>query len=228
MIKIFITGTDTDIGKTYVSTKILQYYSQKGLRTLGMKPVATGCYMYNDRWFNKDAELLLQESLIKVDYSQVNPFSFRDAVSPNIADKAKILTSQRIYNEYKILLNNKPEVLLVEGVGGWSVPINDKETMADFVRLTKLGVIIVVGMKLGCLNHAILTVNNIRAQKVKILGWVANCVMPEMEALNENISTLKSFLNIPFLGRINFEESIGEGTELAKTLNGFGKARFTT
>lgn len=153
MRKIFITGTDTNIGKTYVTVKLLQQFNRQGLKTIGLKPVATGCI--NGQ--NEDALLLQQNASIQVDYSLINPFSFALAVSPNIAcDNISIeKISYALQKAFKI----QADIYLIEGIGGWFVPLNSKKTMADLVKtIEKIEIILVVGIRLGCLNHSLLMI----------------------------------------------------------------------
>jgi dethiobiotin synthetase len=195
--RFFITGTDTNIGKTYISVKLLNHYNSLGFSTIGIKPVATGCFMKDGVMVNDDALLLRENSNIKLDYEQVNPFSFIPGVSPNIASDN--LTAEKICKKVAESMSNKADVYIIEGAGGWHTPINDHETIEDIARILNIPVILTVGMKLGCLNHAILTYKSIIASKVPFHGWVANILDPNMEALNENIATLKSYIKAPFL-----------------------------
>ena len=218
MFKFFVTGTDTDIGKTYISARILRFFTNKNLSTIGMKPVACGCYTYKGMLISEDAELLMQESSEQLLYSQINPFAYEAPISPNIADIHKNLSSDLIYKKYNEVLTKSPDILVVEGAGGWAVPINDSETMADFVKQASLDVILVVGMRLGCLNHAILTIQNILSCNIKVKGWIANYIDPDMQSLDENIETLKKFMPVSFLGTIYNGQDIEEGSELANNL----------
>jgi dethiobiotin synthetase len=188
MRRIFITGTDTGIGKTYVSVKLLQSFNRQGLRTIGIKPVATGCV----DGFNEDALLLQQYSSLKENYDLINPFAFSPSVSPNIASPN--LTVDKILEKLGPTLSIKADVQLIEGVGGWLTPINLKETMADLVCcIENIEIILVVGLKLGCLNHALMSQKAIG----KISGWIGNIVDPNMQAIEENILTLKQYIKAP-------------------------------
>lgn len=226
MLQIFITGTDTNIGKTYVAVAMLKFFAQQNLKAVGFKPIASGAFLYKGLLLNEDAVRLQHASSIQLPYNQINPFLFEAAIAPNIADRNKTLTSEALYKKYQAMLKHKVDILLVEGVGGWCTPLNINETMADFVEGADLGVIIVVGMKLGCLNHAILTVQNIAARGVKIHGWIANCLNNNMESLTDNIKTLEDMLNIPFLGSLAENEEISMGTKLAQELLAFYKGSF--
>lgn len=202
MRKIFITGTDTNIGKTFISVKLLEKFNRQGLKTIGIKPVATGSI----DGYNQDALLLQQYSSIKVDYKLINPFSFAPAVSPNIASLD--LNVEKIWHLLQETLNISADVHLIEGIGGWFTPLNLEETMADLVKkIEDIEVILVVGMRLGCLNHALLTYNAIKNVKLSIAGWIANVIDPEMERLNENIATLKKYITEPCLEIYKYEHT---------------------
>jgi dethiobiotin synthetase len=202
MRRIFITGTDTNIGKTFVSIKLLEKFNQQGFKTIGIKPVATGSIA----GYNQDALLLQQYSSIKLDYNLINPFVFTPAVSPNIASLD--LTVDKIYFALQETLTIPADVYLVEGIGGWFTPLNLKETMADLVKkIEGLEIILVVGIRLGCLNHALLTYNAIKNAKLSIVGWIANIIDPEMEAWNENIVTLKKYITEPCLEIYKYEHA---------------------
>jgi len=201
-MKIFITGTDTDVGKTYVSVKLLQEFNQLGYRTIGIKPLATGCV--NGQ--NQDALLLMQNSSIKLPYCLINPFAFEPAISPNIA--AQNLTVDKIWDSLQKALRTKVDVQIIEGVGGWMVPLNNKETMADLVkRFTDVKIILVVGIRLGCLNHSLLTYRAIKDDGLPIKGWIANIIDPHCQAISENIATLKEYIAEPCLQVIPHEHN---------------------
>lgn len=191
MRKIFITGTDTNIGKTYVSVKLLEEFNNSGMKTIALKPVATGC----SNGKNDDAILLQKHSSIQLDYSLVNPFAFTPAISPNIASSN--LTVKNIWNSLQKPLQMAADICIIEGIGGWFTPINAKETMADLVKEfdDDIEIILVVGIRLGCLNHALLSCNAID----KLSGWIANVIDPDMEAIKENIDTLRQYIKAPCL-----------------------------
>ncbi|MBY0580434.1 MAG: dethiobiotin synthase [Rickettsiales bacterium] len=200
--KFFITGTDTNVGKTYYSVKLLREYGKKGYSTLGIKPISSG---YDpDTKINDDAKKLREASNIKIPISEINPFSFRDPIAPNIAAKREYveLSVDKIIKEMDKIKKYNPDILIVEGVGGWDVPINEKENMSDLVKALEMPVILVVAIKLGCLNHSILTANAINNKEIKTVGWVANCISNEELEIEENINTLKNKLNIKFLGKV--------------------------
>ena len=198
----FITGTDTDVGKTVITLGLMQYLQQQGKTVAAMKPVASGCAKTSGGLRNDDAVQLLQQSSICLDYDLVNPYAFEPAIAPHIAaaqcgvriEPEKI---QRVY----VALTEQADCVLVEGVGGWQVPLNDEVTMADLAVLLGLDVILVVGIRLGCLNHALLTAAAIQSSGLKLAGWVANCLPSiQAEAADENINALKSMISAPLLG----------------------------
>jgi dethiobiotin synthetase len=197
----FITGTDTGVGKTVVTLGLMQYLQQQGMTVAAMKPVASGCDMTPEGLRNGDAVQLMQQSSISLDYDQVNPYAFEPAIAPHIAaaqcgvriEPEKI---RRAYTE----LTGRVDCVLVEGVGGWQVPLNEDETLADLARLLGLDVIMVVGIRLGCLNHALLTAASIAATGCRLAGWVANQLPPLSEYAQENINSIKSRINNPMLG----------------------------
>jgi len=199
----FITGTDTGVGKTLISCGLLHAFAVQGQRVVGMKPVAAGC---DDDGHNQDVEQLRAASNILMSYGQINPYSFLDSIAPHIAaqnagvriDFARILTS---YHE----LASQADVVIIEGAGGFRVPLNNNQDTADLVLQLGLPVILVVGMRLGCLNHALLTVSAIEACGLKCAGWVANVIDAEMLAGQDNIIALQQRLTAPLLGVVPWQ-----------------------
>ena len=190
MKKIFITGTDTNIGKTYVAKKLLRDFAQSGFSTIGIKLIASGG--------REDAIILRDASTLKIAYEQHNPILFEQAIAPHIAAQlANVDLSLAALN--KINLDFNVDIHVIEGAGGWLLPLNQNETLADFVVQNKFEIILVVGMRLGCLNHALLTIQSIEQMGGKLIGWIANCIDPDMEYLDENIAWLKQHLKVPLL-----------------------------
>jgi len=191
----FITGTDTGVGKTVITLGLMQHFRQQVKTVAAMKPVASGCEQTAEGLRNDDALQLMQQSSICLDYDLVNPYAFEPAIAPHIAaaqcgvriEPEKI---RRIY----ATLTEQADCVLVEGVGGWQVPLNDRLGMADLAVLLGLDIILVVAMRLGCLNHALLTAAAIQSSGLKLAGWVANCLPPV------NINALKSRISAPLLG----------------------------
>lgn len=214
MQTVFITGTDTDAGKTYVAVALLQGLKALGYRTLAQKPVAAGV---NDSGFNTDALQLQQHATEALSYQQVNPYCLTDAVAPHLAAaKAGLCIEPAVLTKELLQLqNSNADIALVEGAGGWLLPLNDHSTMADWVTELQLPVLLVVGMKLGCLNHALLTVREIERSGLKLLGWVANCIDPDMAYQQENINYLQQKLEAPCLGVLPYQSEPGINTPLA-------------
>ena len=200
-----MAGTDTGIGKTRVSCALLHAFSASGEKVIGMKPVAAGCE--NGKWM--DVELLVAASNVTAPLEQVNPYAFVPPLAPHIAAaQANIEIDLTVIRQAYIELSKNADVVIVEGVGGFLVPLNDQQDGADLTKILGLPVILVVGMCLGCLNHALLTAKAIQAEGLHLSGWVANCIDPNMMAIDENIDTLKQRLDCPLLGVLPFDEKV--------------------
>lgn len=189
---------------------LLQLARKQGLSCLGLKPVAAGCDETSNGLCNEDALLLQSVSSVKLPYQQINPVALKAAASPHIAaqNEKRVLSADRLAGFCRSGFR-LADVTFVEGAGGWRVPINPTETMADLVRILQLPVILVVGMRLGCLNHALLTAEIIRQDGLLLAGWVANVVDPHMMYLEENIQTLQNRIHAPCLGVVPFLPSLG-------------------
>lgn len=194
----FITGTDTGVGKTYVTTRLLEQFQQQGLRTIGLKPLASGCEKTRLGLRNDDAVQLQQTASIKLPYEQVNPFAYEPAIAPHIAAN-NALTAKQIVESLQWIKHTPADVVLIEGAGGWLLPLNEKETMADVVRALNIPVMLVVGLKLGCLNHAALTFHHLQSNQTPFTGWIANSLGSAMEAQKENVNTLTQIFGGPAL-----------------------------
>ena len=197
----FITGTDTDAGKTLVATGLLAAARARGLSTAGLKPVAAGCEATEQGLRNSDALLLQAQTSIDLYYEQINPVALASPIAPHIAaqQEKRNLSADRLAGFCRSSLR-LADFTLVEGAGGWRVPLNPSETLADLARVLQLPVILVVGMRLGCINHALLTAEAIRNDGLQLAGWVANLRDADMPVLQENIDTLKARLPAPCLG----------------------------
>ena len=209
MKRIFITGTDTEIGKTVVASGLVKASVDAGYRTAGLKPIAAGCEMIDNALVNDDAQQLMLASNVELDYGIVNPIALEPAIAPHIAAKQRgvSIASKVLKTHYERNLPSDLDLAVFEGAGGWFVPLNDYETFQDFVLAMKLDVIIVVGMKLGCINHALLSVSAIKACGLNLLGWIANFPQPEMDVAEENLETLMQRIDAPLLGVIpHFKE----------------------
>lgn len=224
-IKLFITGTDTGIGKTYITTGLLKAFNNIGYKTLGIKPVASGSQLHEGHYYNEDALSLQAASSFSIPYWQINPFPLLLPVSPHIAAmrQHQFLTAKKIHEACIPALATNADVILVEGVGGWAVPINEKETMADFAKQLNYPVILVVGLKLGCLNHAILTHKAIEQSGLKLNGWIANGIDPTLLEVMANIKTLEAYFTSPCIGYIEHglapEQSLKINLLLEPTFN---------
>lgn len=225
VIKFFVTGTDTNVGKTYISTALLRIFTRKGFSTFGIKPIASGCRNINGLLRNEDALALQEASSVKKGYELINPVAFEAPIAPHIAAKLKDLrlTTSVLVEKINKLLLISSDVFIVEGVGGWFVPLNDEESIADLVKLLNIPVVLVVGIKLGCLNHTILTVNAINQMKIPLIGWVANCIESQTIAIDENIQTLKTWIKAPCVGIVRYEENPQDHLSLQPVLNFFKK-----
>lgn len=201
----FITGTDTDVGKTLVTTALgLRLQQQGQLQMAAMKPVASGCDMTTDGLRNADALLLQQHLCPQLDYDAINPYRFAPAISPHLAaaEAGQTINLTSLKATWDSLAANH-DCVLVEGVGGWLAPIDsDGTTMADLAKQLELPVIMVVAIKLGCLNHALLTVEAIKHSGLSLAGWVANLCQPDTLRPKELISTLQNMIDAPHLGTI--------------------------
>jgi dethiobiotin synthetase len=207
----FVTGTDTEVGKTFFSVALLNAFNKLELKTAAYKPIAAGCENSPNGLRNNDAIALQQAGSMELSYEEVNPIALAEPIAPHLAAQiAKNsgdpidLSLDRIQQGFSLLLQKQPDVLIVEGAGGWRLPLGENEQgqqsfLSDFVAKKNLSVILVVGMRLGCLNHAMLTADSVRQHGLKIVGWVANTLDPEMPYLAENIETLKKLLNAPLI-----------------------------
>ncbi len=197
----FVTGTDTGIGKTVITLGLMHVLQGQGRRVAGMKPVASGCERTAAGLRNGDALQLQRQTSVALDYERVNPYAFEPAIAPHIAAaRAGVQISLDAIQSACLQLAGQVDCVVVEGVGGWAVPLNRHEMLPDLARLLDLPVILVVGMRLGCLNHALLSAAAIERAGLQLAGWVANCPGAPPECLDENISTLKSRISAPLLG----------------------------
>jgi dethiobiotin synthetase len=198
----FITGTDTGVGKTMVSCALLHAFAVQGKRVAGFKPVAAGC---DADGHNDDAKALRAASGMPLTCGQVNPYCFPHAIAPHIAARHSGVRIElsRILTLYRDLAGQADEVI-VEGVGGFLVPLNGQQNSADLAKELDLPVIVVVGMRLGCLNHALLTLRAIADYRLECAGWVANVLDADMGALQENIGALRERIVAPLLGIVPY------------------------
>jgi dethiobiotin synthetase len=207
----FITGTDTGVGKTWATVALMRFLKAQGLTVIGMKPVASGCFRQGGEWRNDDALLLMENASFSVDYAKLNIYAFEQPVSPHIAAQSagQIVQLDKIVGQF-LELEGLADCVLVEGVGGWEVPLNERERVSDLAHALKIPVILVVAMRLGCLNHALLTHDAMVRSGVACAGWIANCVLAELPRLDENLDTLNSRLSFPCLGVIPYGAEMDE------------------
>ena len=200
----FVTGTDTEVGKTTIAAGLLHAARLAGLSTAAAKPVASGCEKTVDGLRNSDALALLGECTLPLRYEQVNPLAFEPAIAPHLAAReAGIeLTVAALAEPVRQVLALQAQFSLVEGAGGWRVPLAGDETLSDLAIQLGLPVILVVGVRLGCINHALLSAEAIERDGCKLAGWVANIVDPATSRLQENLDTLDERLEAPCLGRV--------------------------
>lgn len=201
---IFITGTDTDVGKTYISVGLLRYFDKKGYSTVGLKPIASGCYSINGKLLNNDALQLSKAANVILPYEHLNPFALAEPIAPHIAaEKTEILLNLDILHKKMLpAFSVIADICLIEGAGGWLLPLNEKEIYADYVLQQNMEIILVVGMKLGCINHALLTCHAILQRRGKLIGWVANSTNGVMSHFDENLSALRQMIPAPLLGTV--------------------------
>ena len=201
----FITGTDTGCGKTEISCGLMRLLQRQGHSVLGMKPIASGAESGPDGLRNEDALKIQAHNSVALPYEQVNLYCFLPPIAPHLAaqEVEETIHFSSIKSQLE-RLSQQAERLIVEGVGGWRVPLGPDGDIADLAVALELPVILVVGIKLGCINHALLTVESIRSKGIKLAGWVANQVDGEMARLAENIGTLQTEINAPCLGLVPF------------------------
>ncbi|WP_257294946.1 dethiobiotin synthase [Endozoicomonas sp. YOMI1] len=204
----FVTGTDTGAGKTVVTCGLLEAARLKGLTTLALKPVSAGCQQTENGLRNDDALALMEAMTLSLPYEQVNPLALAPAIAPHIAaqEAGVRMTLDRLVGYSRGALMRKNDLALIEGAGGWRVPLNSREMISGLAKALNTPVILVVGMKLGCISHALLTVEAILRDGVRLAGWVANQMNPDMSRYDENLETLKSMIHVPCLGVVPFLE----------------------
>lgn len=205
----FVTGTDTDAGKTFSSCALLHAANNLGFKTLAHKPVAAGCEQTEAGLRNSDAVSLMAAMSEFEEYEMVNPIALEPAIAPHIAaqEAGSQLSVSRSAGFARGIMMARADLLLIEGAGGWRVPLNSRETLADLAKNLKQPVILVVGMKLGCINHALLTAEAIKADGLEIAGWIANKIDPDMNRYQENLATLAQLIQAPLLAEIPYMEN---------------------
>ena len=200
---LFVTGTDTEIGKTAASTALLHALRRRGLRALGMKPVASGSHDHGEGLRNEDALALQAASWPRPAYADLNPYALRQPLAPELAaaeDGVEVALGPIVTAFER--LRAQADVVVVEGVGGWLAPLSAQLDQLDLVRALRLPVLLVVGMRLGCVNHARLTAQSLQANGIACLGWIGNHIDPAMQRQDENFATLRQRLPMPCWGRL--------------------------
>ena len=207
----FVTGTDTDVGKTTIAAGLLRSARLAGLSTAAVKPVASGCEAGADGLRNSDALALLAECSLPLSYAEVNPFAFAPAIAPHLAarEAGVELKVEALAAAVQAVLVQRADFTLVEGAGGWRVPLGEQATLADLPVALDLPVILVVGVRLGCINHALLTAEAIARDGLRLAGWVANVLDPQTSRLDDNLRTLTERLAAPCLGQVPRLEQAG-------------------
>ena len=202
---LFVTGTDTGVGKTRVAAALCHAMAARGLRVAAMKPIASGCTLTPEGLRNEDAVTLQGAMNVRAAYQEVNPYAFAPAIAPHIAAReAGIEIDFGVLDRAYERLLMRADVLIVEGAGGWLAPLDATRGFADLAVRWQLDVVLVVGMRLGCLNHALLTVESIERRGLRLRGWIANTIDGGFERLPENISSLASRIAAPNLGVLPF------------------------
>ena len=205
----FIVGTDTGVGKTLVAAALIRAYVRLGYRSAGMKPVAAGAEQHDGVWVNEDVAQMRAAGNVDAPPDLINPYLFREAIAPHIAadHKGVAIEVLRIRGAYEDLAQ-QAEVVVVEGAGGFLVPLSESRDMADLALALNLPMVLVVGMRLGCLNHALLTSEAMAARGLRLMGWVANRLDPAMAAYDENVATLVRRLPAPLLAELPYQTGL--------------------
>lgn len=202
--QFFITGTDTEVGKTTVAAGLLHAARQAGLSTAAVKPVASGCESTPQGLRNEDALILQAQCSLQLEYEQINPYAFAPAIAPHLAARAvgtelEVDTLATLVNR---VLDLQADFTVVEGAGGWRVPLSGDASLSDLAIALDLPVVLVVGIRLGCINHALLTAEAIAADGLQLAGWVANVADAQTACLDDILATLDERLAAPCLGRV--------------------------
>lgn len=215
----FVTGTDTGVGKTLVATALINILVRQKYKVTGMKPVASGCEQVEGEWQNDDARALMAVSNVDAPYKLVNPYAFEPAIAPHLAASfAGENISISVIEDSYYQLKSMADKIIVEGAGGWLAPVSNKESMADIAVALGLPVILVVGLRLGCLNHALLSAQSIVEKGAKLSGWVANSIDPQFLEKSANIDALNSRIQAPCLGQISYAKRVVQVDDISDNL----------
>ena len=227
LASLFVTGTDTGVGKTRVAVGLCNAFDAAGRRVAGMKPIASGCTASPQGLRNDDACALLAATTVRARYEDVNPYAFEPAIAPHIAAvEARCSVDFDVLDRAYQRLVLQSDVVVVEGAGGWLAPLDAARTFADLAAHWQLGVILVVSLKLGCLNHAALTQESISRRGLVLRGWVANSVEPHFERRGENVATLSTLIDAPCLADLTFAPESNPDTVRHALLTGLRRANF--
>ena len=205
----FITGTDTHIGKTEITCALIEFFKRKGYLTIGMKPVAAGTEVIDNQIINSDVHKFLSINSIRKPVEIINPYSFDQAIAPHIA--STLTSNEILFSKIKenfLLLQKECEYLFIEGAGGYKVPLTKNKSIPDLISYLNIPIILVVGIRLGCINHTMLTVEAIKNNNHNLSGWVANCIDSSMKEVDENIKYLVDNIEAPFMGNIPFQRKM--------------------
>lgn len=210
-LAVFVTGTDTGVGKTRVSAGLLCAARRAGWSTVGMKPVASGCEETPDGLRNEDALALRAQTSLALEYEQINPVRLRAAIAPHVAarQEGRRITAERLEGMCRAILMQRAGLTVIEGAGGWEVPLSERQRFPDLVRRLELPVVLVVGVRLGCINHAVLTARAILADALPLAGWVANLIDPAMAEADATVETLHTLMPAPCLGVLPRDDAAG-------------------
>lgn len=205
----FITGTDTSIGKTTATCQLMRQLKQSNKKVIALKPIASGTeYICPYRKpVHQDSILLQQAANVLLEYQTINPYLMQEAIAPHISASKNndYLDADAIFKKIaQTIEKQNADYCFIEGAGGWLLPLNNKNTFAEVIVKLNLPIIMVVGIKLGCLNHSLLTYNSIKSLGGNCIGWIANCIDPNMQCMNENIDSLKELLEVKCIGKIPY------------------------
>ena len=204
----FIIGTDTNVGKTYIASALIKHFVRAGCQTVGMKPLASGCNITAEgELLNDDVLALRAASNVSAPLDLINSYRFAPAIAPHIAAEqvGEVVDCAQIVQAHQ-QLSTQADIVIVEGAGGFFVPLNGQQTLADLAVMLNLPIILVVGMRLGCINHALLTVEAIKARGLTLAGWVANLVDPDMPVFAENLASLQQRIAAPCLSVVGWQQ----------------------
>ena len=214
----FVTGTDTEIGKTFASCDLLRHLAGSGHRAAGLKPIASGCTMTKEGLRNADALALMAAANVPLGYAQVNPYAFEPAIAPHIAAaRAGVAIDPGV--AARGLRAIEADWVLVEGAGGWNIPLGNGRLLRDLAGAFTRQVLLVVGMRLGCINHALLSAQQILRDGFELVGWVANSVDPDMLEAEANLSTLDDLMPAPRLSSLPWSPQAGDAVVGAWRIN---------